>query len=140
MPNKEENSGISSGKFPSREFKGITEYLRMDTWHFLYVIREMQLKRKGIKLEHSFIAFSFFIALLMSMIPSDFKDFLNIKAEIWQWLALTFTVLSFIAFLILFWFWFKNKKNYVEQTPEQILEEVKSQIRCDDLAKLGKTK
>jgi Flp pilus assembly protein protease CpaA len=136
MPNKEENSGISSGKFPRREIKGIPEFIRMETWHFLYVIREMQLKRKGVKLEHAFIALSFSIALFLSMLPTDFKYFLGIEPLVWQWLALTFAIISFVCFVVLLVLWFKNRKP--EQTPEEILEKVKKQIVCEELKEVRK--
>jgi len=121
MSNKEKE-GIGSG-YPVKIFKGVPEELRMNTWHFLYVIREMQLKRKGIKIEHSFVALSFSIALFLSMLPSDYKDFLGVSASVWQWLTLTFAILSLIAFVVLLVIWLITREK--EKTPEDILADVK---------------
>ena len=107
----------------------------MNTWHFLYVIREMQLKRKGIQLEHSFIALSFSIALFLAMLPSDYKDFLGVPALVWQWLTLTFAVLSFIVFVVLLVIWLKTRQK--EKTPEEILEQVKSKMALENEELMG---
>jgi hypothetical protein len=96
----------------------------------------MQLKRKGVKLEHAFIALSFSIALFLSMLPTDFKYFLGIEPLVWQWLALTFAIISFVCFVVLLVLWFKNRKP--EQTPEEILEKVKKQIVCEELKEVRK--
>ena len=110
---------------------GVNEWLHMNKWQFLYVIEKMQRKPKAPRLEHVAIPAAFFLALLLAMLPSDFKYYLGINAQVWQSTVLFFTILSALINLVLFIVWFKNSLLNKEKTPEDILKEVIAKMEAE---------
>jgi hypothetical protein len=110
--------------FKSLHHSGISEWLHMNKWQFLLVIERLQRKPKAPRLEHVAIPFGIFLALLLAILPVDFKYYLGIDAQVWQSITLVFTILSALVTVVLFVMWLTNTIHNKKQTPEDILNEV----------------
>jgi hypothetical protein len=128
--NEKQNSlDVKPGAFRgSIDYTGVNETVHMNKYHFLLVVQRLLSKPKGPHLEHVAIPFGIFLAILLVMLTSSFKDSLGVKAEVWQSVAIIFAILSAGTTVFLFIKWCINKVKMKEQTPEDVLKDVLIQM------------
>ena len=132
-PNNKEQAHLETrpGTFSGLEHGGYDEVLHMNKYHLLWVIERLQKKPKAPKLGHVAIPFGILLATLLSVLPSDFQDYLGIGAAVWEAATLIIIVLSALATIVLFFLWLIHKIRNNEQTPLDVVNEIIDQMEGD---------
>ena len=107
----------------------------MNKFHFLWVIERI-LKRKGPSIEHVGLPFALFAGVLFTLLPADFQDYGGISAAVWESMALIAVIVTGAITIVMFVWWVLTKIRYGNKTPEDILEDVISEM-ATDLDRLG---
>lgn len=102
------------------------EGLRMDKYHFLWVLQRMRddagrFRPKG---EWALIPLGIFLGMMQALLTSDFKDAFGIEKEVWKASAINIIQGSALATVVLFVWWVIDRCTRRNRGPEQILEEV----------------
>ncbi len=113
---------------PTVSHRGPHEEITVNKYHLLYIIKGLQMKPKGPKLEYVFVALGFFVPTLITLLVSNFRDYLGYPAAFWQASAFIFMVLSGATTIILFALWIRGKRQFADKTPEQLYEEICTQV------------
>jgi uncharacterized protein YacL len=111
---------------------GLLETLTMDKYHLLWVIERM-LDKRSIKppLEWAFIPASMCLGLIIALVTSDPKDALGTPKDVWHAVFIILTLLTVIASILLFAWWFYMKATQKERTPEDVVNEIMDQMARD---------
>ncbi len=107
------------------------EGLLMNKWHLIRVIARLQSRSKGPRLEHAIIPLALFLGLILALLPADFQNYLGIKAELWEAIALILTVLSGVATAAMFIWWTIDIVKNPPKTPEDCYEEIIEEMAQD---------
>ncbi len=139
MEDKQETKDISPidtrhGAFSDTlRHRGINEELTMNRYHLALVIERMKQKPKGPRFEHVIIPLGIFLATLLSILPSDFRDYLGLEAAVWESMAVIIAILSASATIILFVLWLRNEIGQKEKTSLEIVDELIKEMENDHL-------
>ncbi len=137
MENRQETKDISPidtrhGAFnDTLRHRGINEELTMNRYHLALVIERMKQKPKGPRFEHVIIPLGIFLATLLSILPSDFRDYLGYEAAFWESMAVIIAILSASATIILFALWLRNEICRKEKTSLEMVDEVIKEMEND---------
>ena len=102
----------------------------MNKYHLARVLDRMH-KRRNPGIEHVAIPFTMFWALLLALLPTDFQDYIGIKAATWESLAFGLTWLSGIVTVVLFVWWAYNIIRHPSKEPETIVDEIIDEMEKD---------
>lgn len=111
--------------------QGPDERLEMNKYHVLLVIERLLGKSKWPSFGDVLIPFALFLGTLLTLLPSDFQDFGNIKASVWEAFTFLVTVASGLTTGVLLILWLRNRSKYPPKTAEQIVEDICGQMARD---------
>lgn len=103
----------------------------VEKYQLLLAFRRMQDRPKGPSLELVALPWGIALALLLSLLPSEFEDYWGTPAETWEAFALIAFAASVIAGILLLGRWVYCLVRYPSKSEDELLEELINQINAD---------
>lgn len=103
----------------------------LNKYHLTLILDRMAKKGRMPRYEDAWPWAGTFVALLLSLLPADFRDFLGIGAAVWQAIAIILAFATFGWTVVLLMKAYCSHKER-DKTPEQVVEEVIQQMAKDN--------